>query len=60
LWHTCRPDANKEEEVFMPGPHVGEAVPDFTLPWSLNAVLTLMECLAQGSVPWLDHFTYSG
>jgi hypothetical protein len=44
----------------MPGPHVGEAVPDFTLPWSLNAVLTLMECLAQGSVPWLDHFTYSG
>jgi len=48
------PDANKEEEVFMPGPQVGEAAPDFTLPRSLEAVLTLSECLAQG--PVLLHF----
>jgi len=49
-----RPDANKEEEVFMPGLQVGAAAPDFTLPRSLDAVLTLSECLAQG--PVLLHF----
>ena len=48
------PDANKEEEVFMPGPQIGEAAPDFTLPRSLDTVLTLSECLAQG--PVLLHF----
>ena len=49
-----RPDANKEEEVFMPGPQIGEAAPDFTLPRSLDAALTLSECLAHG--PVLLHF----
>ena len=48
------PDTNTEEEVFMPGPQVGETAPDFTLPRSLDAVLTLSECLAQG--PVLLHF----
>ena len=48
------PDANKEEEVFMPSLQVGEAAPDFTLPRSLDAVLTLSECLAHG--PVLLHF----
>jgi hypothetical protein len=48
------PDANKEKEIFMPGPQVGEAAPDFTLPRSLDAVLTLSECLAYG--PVLLHF----
>jgi hypothetical protein len=47
-----------EEEVFMPGPQagpqVGEPAPDFTLPRSLDAVLTLSECLAHG--PVLLHF----
>ena len=38
----------------MPGPQVGEAAPDFTLPRSLDAVLTLSECLAHG--PALLHF----
>ena len=48
------PDANQEEEGCMPGPQVGEAAPDFTLPRSLDAVLTLSECLAHG--PALLHF----
>ncbi len=38
----------------MPGPQIGEAAPDFTLPRSLDAVLTLSECLVQG--PVLLHF----
>jgi peroxiredoxin len=38
----------------MPGPQVGDVAPDFTLPRSLEAVLTLSECLAYG--PVLLHF----
>ena len=38
----------------MPGPQVGEPAPDFTLPRSLDAVLTLSECLTHG--PVLLHF----
>jgi len=38
----------------MPGPQVGVAAPDFTLPRSLDAVLTLSEALAQ--CPVLLHF----
>jgi peroxiredoxin len=38
----------------MLGPQVGEAAPDFTLPRSLDAVLTLSEYLALG--PALLHF----
>jgi len=38
----------------MPGPQVGEAAPDFTLPRSFDATLTLSECLAHG--PVLLHF----
>jgi len=38
----------------MPGPQVGESAPDFALPRSLDAVLTLSECLAQS--PVLLHF----
>jgi peroxiredoxin len=38
----------------MPGPQVGDAAPDFTLPRSLEATLTLSECLAHG--PVLLHF----
>jgi peroxiredoxin len=38
----------------MPVPQVGEAAPDFTLPRSLDAVLTLSECLKHG--PVLLHF----
>jgi len=34
----------------MPELQVGEAAPDCTLPRSLNAVLTLSECLAYGLV----------
>ena len=34
----------------MPGPQIGEAAPDFTLPRSLEAMLTLSECLEHGSV----------
>ena len=34
----------------MPGLQVGEAAPDFTLPRSLDAELTLSECLAHGPV----------
>jgi hypothetical protein len=49
-----RPDANKEEEGCMPVPQVGEAAPDFTLPRSLDVVLTLSECLKHG--PVLLHF----
>ena len=52
--HTGGPDAYQGEEGCMPGPQVGEAAPDFTLPRSLDAVLTLTECLAQG--PVLLHF----
>ena len=48
------PDAKKEEEVYMPGPQVGDVAPDFMLPRSLDAVLTLSECLAHG--PVLLHF----
>jgi hypothetical protein len=48
------PTGSKEEEGCMLGPQVGEAAPDFTLPRSLDAVLTLSECLAQG--PVLLHF----
>jgi peroxiredoxin len=38
----------------MPGPQVDDAAPDFTLPRSLEAVLTLSECLVHG--PVLLHF----
>jgi hypothetical protein len=51
---AVRSDANKEEEGCMPGPQVGEAAPDFTLPRSLDAMLPLSECLAHG--PVLLHF----
>jgi peroxiredoxin len=38
----------------MPDPQVGAAAPDFTLPRSLDATLTLSECFAHG--PVLLHF----
>jgi peroxiredoxin len=38
----------------MPGPQVGDAAANFTLPRSLDATLTLSEYLAQG--PVLLHF----
>ena len=38
----------------MLDPQVDDAAPDFTLPRSLEAVLTLSECLAHG--PVLLHF----
>ena len=38
----------------MPSPQVGDVVSDFTLPRSLEATLTLSECLTNG--PVLLHF----
>jgi peroxiredoxin len=38
----------------MPDPQVGAAAPDCTLPQSLEATLTLSECLTHGAV--LLHF----
>lgn len=61
LWHNSLGFAStpqrchcQGEKVSMPGPHVGDAAPDFTLPRSLDATLTLSQCLAHG--PVLLHF----